>query len=309
MKLFIHFLLLSLLFCQGKKQDTAVAQDSDKKSPEMLLLKLSHFEGDVSILRNDTALEIIPDLELEADDIIKTGQNGTIELLLGIEDSIKISNHSEVVVNNVLTLEGDTATHISLHHGKVLTILKDSNNNLTNLITPNMIVNLKENIIFTELVPKDPKNISQCDKASCISKVYAIAGNALVKPTISSNGLTLEKQHQISISGEEELKSEMILPIEKQNFPEIKSMLSFQASDLKVDSKILDEYSQSPTFKITPAKSISVKIPEKRKTTIIPSKLPAKHSLATKPKPAINQKKSSKDYNRDKLKLAPNRKF
>ena len=90
MKLIISFTILSLSFCNFSKNQSNQNTDPERKEPEILLLKVTWIEGEASVIREKTEIKIKENLELEKEDLIKTGKNGTLELLLGLSHSIKL---------------------------------------------------------------------------------------------------------------------------------------------------------------------------------------------------------------------------
>jgi len=306
MKLIISFFILTLFFCNGKQNESSI-QETDKKLPDILLLKVNYFEGDVSITRDKVEIKIAQDLELEKDDIIKTGSNGSLELLLGIDDSIKLAANSEITVTNLLTLDDNTNTHISITYGKILTAI---NNNVKDhqitLITPNLLTSINESILLTQVASKDPKNKPiVCDKTTCLTTLNVLNGTTLIKINSSSNELKLEKKNRISIFNENELSQNLILPLDKNSFPDIKNMLTFQSNDIKIDPKLMEEFATETISNKVPLKINSTKAIEKKKFPATPKKTtPIKQKTIT-----ATKKSSWKDSSRDKLKLDSNRKF
>lgn len=308
MKLIISFFILTLFFCNGKQNESSV-QETDKKIPDTLLLKVNYFEGNVSITRDKVEIKITKDLELEKEDIIKTGENSSLELLLGIEDVIKLAPNSEITVTNVLNLEGNTNTHISVNYGKILTAITNNEDHQITLITPNLLTSIKESILLTQVTPKDTKNKpSVCDKTTCLTILNVLNGTTLVKINSSASELKLEKNNRISIFNENELAQNMILPIDKNSFPDIKNMLTFQNSEQRIDPKILEEFSSNPITTQVSVKVNNVKVVEKKKATVIPIK--KQTTTVSKQKTSTTTRKTySKDISRDKLKLDSNKKF
>lgn len=306
MKLIFSFFILTLFFCNGKQNESSI-QETDKKIPDTLLLKVTYFEGDVSITRDKVEIKIAQDLELEKDDIIKTGSNGSLELLLGIEDVIKLAPNSEITVTNLLNLDGNTNTHISITYGKILTAItnKEKDHQIT-LLTPNLLTSINESILLTQVAPKDTKNKpSVCDKTTCLTILNVLNGTTLVKINSNSSELKLEKNNRISIFNENELVQNMILPIEKTSFPDIKNMLTFQRNDFKIEPKLIDEFTRETISNKLPLKINNINAGEKKKVTVIAQKItPIKQKT-----PTATKKSSLKDSSRDKLKLDSNRKF
>lgn len=303
MKLLISFLILLFLFCNFKKDRVDKNIESEKKA-EVLLLKINWFEGDVTVIRNNEKLVIQSDLELEKEDLIGTGANGSVELLLGLDHYIKIGNNSKVTVTNLLTTTGETVTSISVNEGKVLVLTNAESKEEFNLITANAFANTNGSILIAQTYPNNTKpKDSVCSKTSCSTKLIVLSGNARIKNTAGDNDFLLDKKFQIHVSKEEDLAQNKILPLDKNSISEIKGMIAFHSSEPTIDSKLLDE------LKVTPDVIAKPRLPEIVKKKPLPvQKLPAKKIPLTK-KAATLKKPLSKNTYKDKLKLEPNKRF
>jgi hypothetical protein len=303
MKLLIPFLILLFSFCNFKKDQVDKNIESEKKA-DMLLLKLNWLEGDVTILRNNEKLVVQNDLELEKEDLIGTGANGSIELLLGLDHYIKIGNNSKVSVTNLLTTTGETVTSIFVNEGKVLVLTDVESKEEFNLITANAFANTNGSILIAQTYPNSNKSKdSVCNKTSCSTKLIVLNGNARIKNAAGNNDFLLDKKFQIHVSKEEDLAQNKILPLDKNSISEIKSMLTFHTSEPILDSKLLDE------LKVTPEVITKPTLPKIVKKKALPiQKIPAKKTPLIKKAATLNKPLSKNTY-KDKLKLEPNKRF
>ena len=309
MKLLIPFLILFFSFCNVKKEQNQSQPVSEKMETEMLLLKLYWLEGDVTILRNNESIAVQPDLELEKDDLIKTGANGKAELLLGIDHYIKMGSLSEISVSNLLTTNGYTISNISLKAGKVLVVTKKESNEEISIQTPNLISNTKDSIVLAQIIPdnKKPKG-TECDKNTCFTKLSVLNGNLQVKIPGNQADLLLEKKFQITVGNETELSPNKILPMDRNSTLDAKSMVTFNAPEQVIDPNVLEDFKADPVIVKKPVAIINTKITQNKKPVLPAKKVLPQKSVAIK-KPVTQRKPLTKDIHRDKLKLEPNKKF
>lgn len=296
MKLIISFTILSLSFCNFSKNQSNQNTDPERKEPEILLLKVTWIEGEATVIRDKTEIKINENLELEKEDLIKTGKNGTLELLLGLSHSIKLQNNTEISVTNLLTTEGDTATNISIFAGKILTnITNDEPKNLITLMTPNAQANMNNTILITEIITRNPKDLNCSDQSSCNTKFSLLDGTANIKQIGKNSEIILNEKFQISISSEEEITQNSILPLTKESNSEFSQMLFFHSEDQKTSEEILNEYKSELKPRLLPSikKSVSVKLVPKIQTK-------AKNSIKKTPNLSLPK---------DRLKLDSNKKF
>ena len=310
MKLLIPFLILFFSFCNVKKEQNQSQPVSDKMETEMLLLKLYWSEGEVTIHRNNESIPAQPDLELEKDDLIKTGANGKAELLLGIDHYIKLGSLSEISVSNLLTTNGETISNISLKAGKVLVVVKKESNEEISIQTPNLISNTKDSIVLAQIIPDNKKQKgTACDKNTCLTKLSVLNGNLKLKIPGNQAELLLEKKSQITVGNETELSPNKILPLDRNSTFEVKNLLtSFNAPEPVIDATVLEEFKADPVIVKKPVAIINTKITQNKKPVLPAKKVLPQKSLAIK-KPVTQKKPLTKDIHRDRLKLEPNKKF
>ncbi len=303
MKLLIPFLILLFSFCNFKKDQVDKNIESEKKT-DMLLLKLNWYEGDLSVVRNNEKLVVQNDIELEKEDLIETGANGSVELLLGLDHYIKVGNNSKVSVTNLLTTTGETVTSISVNEGKVSVFTNAESKEEFNLITANIFANTNGSILIAQTYPnRDKSKDSVCSKTSCSTKLIALSGNARIKNAAGDNDFLLDKKFQIHVSKEEDLAQNKILPLDKNSISEIKSMITFHNTEPILDPRLLEELKATPDVIKKPT------LPDVVKKKSLPTqKIPAKKTSVIK-KAATLKKPLSKNTYRDKLKLEPNKRF
>ncbi len=305
MKLLILILILFLSFCNFKKNQAEKNIASEKRT-DILLLKLNWFEGDVTILRNNVKVSIQSDIELEKEDLIETGANGSAELLLGIDHYIKIGSNSKISVTNLLTTNGDTVTSISVNEGKVLVVTKIESKEEFTILTPNANADTNGSILLAEIYPnKNKSKDSVCEKNTCSTKLIALNGNANIKNASGVSDLILEKNFQIHIGNEENLAQNNILPLDKNSISEIKNMITFHSSEQILDPKHLEDLKITSEINAKPAPVIPVMT---KKKALPIQKIPAKKTQINE-KAATQKKPLTKDIHRDRLKLEPNKKF
>lgn len=309
MKLLIPFLILFFSFCNGKKEQNINQNPLDKKQPEMLLLKLYWFEGEVTILRNNESIPVKMDLELEKDDLIKTGPTGTAELLLGINHHIKLGNLTEISVTNSLTADGNTTSNLSLKKGKALVVSKEEKGEENSIQTPNLVANTKDSIALFQIIPdnKKPKE-TECDKNSCLTKLIVLNGNLQIRIAENPSDLLLEKKFQISIKNENEISPNKILPLDRDSILNAKNMLTFHFTETVIDSLLLEEFKVEPELTKTPQQVVISKTTTSKKPSPQPKKITPQKTIANRKLPS-SKKPQTKDVHRDKLKLEPNKKF
>jgi hypothetical protein len=310
MKLLIPFFILFFSFCNFKKEQKQNHPVSDKKETDMLLLKLYWFEGDVTLQRNNANVPVQTDLELEKDDLIKTGANGSAELLLGIDHHIKLGNHSEISVTNLLTTSGETTSSISLKSGKVLVIANADSQEEISILTPNTLANTKDSIVLAQIFPdsKKPKG-TECDKNSCFTKLAVLNGKLHVKQVGNASDLLVEKKFQLTVGNEAELSQNKILPLDRISQSDAKNMLAFHATEPVVEQLIVQEYNSAQiSVKPQQVSPTTNRVALNKKPLVHAQKILPKKPIAIK-KPANQKKPVSKDIHRDRLKLEPNKKF
>lgn len=301
MKKIILILMFSLVFCHKTNQNSN--QDKIDK-PDLLLLKLTWQEGEVSIKRNGTELTLKQGLELEKDDLIQI-KKGSAELLYGINDSIKLGSNTDVSFNNVLE-DKKTVTHITITNGLAFFYIKPNSESNTKIITPNAKADFRPSALIVH-VYKNAKQAVPCDKNNCNTEFFNLNETVNLSLDENTNEMKLEKNSQIIIGKETELTQNMILPLKTQSMPSFKDLIAFHTNDTAIDPNLLQEWNALPAPKPEPKK-------ESGKQPVAPTKqakLPIKKTEPKKveTKKQSPQKKSAKQTNRDKLKLEANKKF
>ncbi len=300
MKLIISISILLLSYCNFLKNKEKPISELEKKGPEMLFLKLTWWEGDVKIIRNNIEVKLTDNLELEKEDLIQTN-NGSAELMLGLNHSVKVFRNSEISITNLLTTEGDTASNISIFSGKILTnISAEEQNDLITLMTPNTQAKINNTVLFTELINPDSAD-KNCRNKNCNTKLLLFAGTATIKQIGKNKDIPINEKSQLLITNDIEITENNILALNNYSFNELNQILYFHSKEILIPQNILDDYKIEPKDSIKP-KQLERTIYKIKKPISVPKKPVVK-------KPNISKSIKNIDQNRDKLKLDANVKF
>ncbi|MDX1957596.1 MAG: FecR family protein [Leptospiraceae bacterium] len=311
MKAFKLIILLTILFlsCEDKSKEKQISSPPpvEEKIPvlEKLESKIIFLNGKVKIFRNEKEIEPVKDMNLELEDIIITGNPGTIEIQIGEFSAIKVAKNTKVNVSRFL-VDGKEEANVNLDFGKVLSVVNKSKKDQEfKMNTPSALAGVRGTSFLTIVENKDDKaKDKSCSKEDCRVKIIVSSGTVSVQKKNDKEEIILEKNSQVSIKDDTEISSEIIKPMSKDSVKQIKELLAFHKSEFQ-GFQVLEEELEENTKELERFKSTTVE--ETKKT------LKRKEFEKSKADEVIQETKNTekdrylkKEIHKDKLKLDRN---
>ena len=117
-------------------------------------IKIYTYEGSVSVVRNDKALDVRNDMSLRSNDDIKVGDDSSLIIKLDEDKFIYLQENSEI---SLVSSEKDASlTRIVLYEGTIITEVKEKlNNDVFDVETPNSVMSIRGTIVSTTVEEKE----------------------------------------------------------------------------------------------------------------------------------------------------------
>ncbi|TGK81361.1 iron dicitrate transport regulator FecR [Leptospira noumeaensis] len=306
---FVAVFAIVLAACQkdSKESVTPVTENSAKESNVVV----AFVKGDVVVIRESG--QVKPNLGdvLTSKDTIVTGQNGSVEILVGEDGVLKLNKNTSLSVSQAFAAnDGSRETEVNMQYGKLVTVLrKERKTESFNVVTPTSIAGVRGTIFLTNVENPSAKggNVA-CGSGNCVVKYTVLDGAVAIRKANSENEIVVDKQKTAEVGNETKLSDKMIKPMDKQSLSEMKEMLAFEntkmlqfeslANELKTNNEELQKLNIGSSVEELEKAAKSREITKSKSDEVI-----------TTAKSIEDSKYIKKDVQKDSLKLAPKESF
>ncbi|PJZ83138.1 FecR family protein [Leptospira harrisiae] len=308
----IGFVAIFAIFFTACQKDSkeSVTNVTDKSAQESNVV-VAFVKGDVVVIRESG--QIKPNLGdvLTSKDTIVTGQNGSVEILVGEDGVLKLNKNTSLSVSQAFAAnDGSRETEVNMQYGKLVTVLrKERKTESFNIVTPTSIAGVRGTIFLTNVENPSAKggNVA-CGSGNCVVKYTVLDGAVAIRKSNSENEIVVDKQKTAEVGNDTKLSDKMIKPMDKQSLTEMKEMLAFEntkmlqfeslANELRTNNEELQKLNIGSSAEELEKAARSREITKSKSDEVIKTA-----------KSIEDSKYIKKDVQKDSLKLAPKESF
>ncbi|TGL25979.1 iron dicitrate transport regulator FecR [Leptospira yanagawae] len=295
--------------CQKDSKET-VTTVTEKNQPSSNVV-IAFVKGDVVILRESGQIKPSLGDTLSSEDTIVTGQNGSVELLVGEDGVLKLNKNTSLSVSQAFAAnDGTRETEVNMQYGKLVTVLrKERKTESFSVVTPTSIAGVRGTIFLTNVENPSAKggNVA-CGSSNCVVKYTVLDGAVAIRKSNSDNEIVVDKQKSAEVASDTKLSDKMIKPMDKQSLGEMKEMLVFENTKMLQFESLANELKSNneELQKMNIGSSVEELEKAARTREITKSK---SDEVITTAKSIEDSKYIKKDVQKDSLKLAPKESF
>ncbi|MCG6144533.1 FecR family protein [Leptospira bandrabouensis] len=303
--------VFAIFFTACQKDSKESVTNVTEKTEQVSNVVVAFVKGDVVVIRESG--QVKPNLGdvLTSKDTIVTGQNGSVEILVGEDGVLKLNKNTSLSVSQAFAAnDGSRETEVNMQYGKLVTVLrKERKTESFSVVTPTSIAGVRGTIFLTNVENPSAKggNVA-CGSGNCVVKYTVLDGAVAIRKSNSENEIVVDKQKTAEVGNETKLSDKMIKPMDKQSLSEMKEMLAFEntkmlqfeslANELKTNNEELQKL------------NIGSSAEELEKAARTREITKSKSDEVIKTAKAIEDSKYiKKDVQKDSLKLAPKESF
>lgn len=306
---FVAIFAMFFTACQ-KDSKESVTNVTDKSQQESNVV-VAFVKGDVVVIRESG--QVKPNLGdvLTSKDTIVTGQNGSVEILVGEDGVLKLNKNTSLSVSQAFAAnDGSRATEVNMQYGKLVTVLrKERKTESFSVVTPTSIAGVRGTIFLTNVENPSAKggNVA-CGSGNCVVKYTVLDGAVAIRKSNSENEIVVDKQKTAEVGNETKLSDKMIKPMDKQSLTEMKEMLAFENTKMLQFESLANELrtNNEELQKLNIGSSVEELEKAAKNREITKSK---SDEVITTAKSIEDSKYIKKDVQKDSLKLAPKESF
>ncbi|MCG6140558.1 FecR domain-containing protein [Leptospira mtsangambouensis] len=306
---FVAVFAIVLTACQkdSKESVTNVTENTKQESNVVV----AFVKGDVVVIRESG--QVKPNLGdvLTSKDTIVTGQNGSVEILVGEDGVLKLNKNTSLSVSQAFAAnDGSRETEVNMQYGKLVTVLrKERKTESFSIVTPTSIAGVRGTIFLTNVENPSAKggNVA-CGSGNCVVKYTVLDGAVAIRKSNSENEIVVDKQKVAEVGNETKLSDKMIKPMDKQSLSEMKEMLAFENTKMLQFESLANELrtNNEELQKLNIGSSAEELEKAARTREITKSK---SDEVIKTAKSIEDSKYIKKDVQKDSLKLAPKESF
>ncbi|TGK81059.1 iron dicitrate transport regulator FecR [Leptospira montravelensis] len=306
---FVAVFAIFLTACQKDSKESVT--NVTEKTEQVSNVVVAFVKGDVVVIRENG--QVKPNLGdvLTSKDTIVTGQNGSVEILVGEDGVLKLNKNTSLSVSQAFAAnDGSRETEVNMQYGKLVTVLrKERKTESFSVVTPTSIAGVRGTIFLTNVENPSAKggNVA-CGSGNCVVKYTVLDGAVAVRKANSENEIVVDKQKTAEVGNETKLSEKMIKPMDKQSLTEMKEMLAFEntkmlqfeslANELKTNNEELQKLNLGSSAEELEKAARTREITKSKSDEVI-----------TTAKSIEDSKYIKKDVQKDSLKLAPKESF
>ncbi|MCW7494591.1 FecR domain-containing protein [Leptospira sp. 2 VSF19] len=303
--------VFAILFTACQKDSKESVTNVTEKSGQESNVVVAFVKGDVVVIRESG--QVKPNLGdvLTSKDTIVTGQNGSVEILVGEDGVLKLNKNTSLSVSQAFAAnDGSRETEVNMQYGKLVTVLrKERKTESFSVVTPTSIAGVRGTIFLTNVENPSAKggNVA-CGSGNCVVKYTVLDGAVAIRKSNSENEIVVDKQKTAEVGNETKLSDKMIKPMDKQSLSEMKEMLAFENTKMLQFESLANELkNNNEELQKLNIGSSAEELEKAARTREITK---SKSDEVIKTAKAIEDSKYiKKDVQKDSLKLAPKESF
>ncbi|TGL92467.1 iron dicitrate transport regulator FecR [Leptospira congkakensis] len=303
--------IFAILFTACQKDSKESVTNVTEKSAQESNVVVAFVKGDVVVIRESG--QVKPNLGdvLTSKDTIVTGQNGSVEILVGEDGVLKLNKNTSLSVSQAFAAnDGSRETEVNMQYGKLVTVLrKERKTESFSVVTPTSIAGVRGTIFLTNVENPSAKggNVA-CGSGNCVVKYTVLDGAVAIRKSNSENEIVVDKQKTAEVGNETKLSDKMIKPMDKQSLSEMKEMLAFENTKMLQFESLANELrtNNEELQKLNIGSSVEELEKAAKSREITKSK---SDEVITTAKSIEDSKYIKKDVQKDSLKLAPKESF
>lgn len=303
--------IFAIVFTACQKDSKESVTNVTEKSGQESNVVVAFVKGDVVVIRESG--QVKPNLGdvLTSKDTIVTGQNGSVEILVGEDGVLKLNKNTSLSVSQAFAAnDGSRETEVNMQYGKLVTVLrKERKTESFSIVTPTSIAGVRGTIFLTNVENPSAKggNVA-CGSGNCVVKYTVLDGAVAIRKSNSENEIVVDKQKVAEVGNETKLSDKMIKPMDKQSLSEMKEMLAFENTKMLQFESLANELrtNNEELQKLNIGSSAEELEKAARTREITKSK---SDEVIKTAKSIEDSKYIKKDVQKDSLKLAPKESF
>ncbi|TGL35779.1 FecR family protein [Leptospira perdikensis] len=303
--------IFAILFTACQKDSKESVTSVTEKSKQESNVVVAFVKGDVVVIRESG--QVKPNLGdvLTSKDTIVTGQNGSVEILVGEDGVLKLNKNTSLSVSQAFAAnDGSRETEVNMQYGKLVTVLrKERKTESFSVVTPTSIAGVRGTIFLTNVENPSAKggNVA-CGSGNCVVKYTVLDGAVAIRKSNSENEIVVDKQKTAEVGNETKISDKMIKPMDKQSLTEMKEMLAFENTKMLQFESLANELrtNNEELQKLNIGSSVEELEKAAKSREITKSK---SDEVITTAKSIEDSKYIKKDVQKDSLKLAPKESF
>jgi hypothetical protein len=301
----ILILLISFGISCGGKSEKLTTESNSTAQP----VQITFFSGDAKVVHKNVETKPELGMSLDSDDVILTGENGNIEILVRESGLVKIAKNSSVMVSSFSRDSEISDTNVHINYGKIVTVVrKEKKNENYNVVTPTLVAGVRGTSFMTSVENPNANGQSiACAKEECIVKVSVLEGAVAVHRVDSPEEVFLGKGSEVTVPGSKKLNQELVKPLGNKSLEELKGSIVFHKSRIGGFENLVDELKKgsSELSKLDSSGSLKEAKSELQKAAASKSS----DEILKTAKQADETKYLKKDISKEKLKLNPKETF
>lgn len=301
----ILVLLISFaISCSGKSEKVAADAGSIEQP-----VQVTFFSGDAKIVRKNVETKPELGMSLTSEDVILTGENGNVEILVRESGLVKVAKKSSIMVSSFLRDSENSDTNVHINYGKIVTVVKkEKKNENYNIVTPTLVAGVRGTSFMTSVEnPNSNAKSVACAKDECIVKVSVLEGAVAVHRVDSPEEVFLGKGSEVTVPGSTKLNQELVKPLGTKSLEELKGSIVFHKSRIGGFENLVDELKKGSRELAELDSSGSLENAKSELQKSAASK--SSDEILKTAKQADETKYLKKDISKEKLKLDPKETF
>ncbi|MBM9589738.1 FecR domain-containing protein [Leptospira sp. 201903075] len=303
--------IFAIFFAACQKDSKESLTNVTEKSNQESNVVVAFVKGDVVVIRESG--QVKPNLGdvLTSKDTIVTGQNGSVEILVGEDGVLKLNKNTSLSVSQAFAAnDGSRETEVNMQYGKLVTVLrKERKTESFSVVTPTSIAGVRGTIFLTNVENPSAKggNVA-CGSGNCVVKYTVLDGAVAIRKANSENEIVVDKQKTAEVGNDTKISDKMIKPMDKQSLSEMKEMLAFENTKMLQFESLANELrtNNEELQKLNIGSSVEELEKAAKSREITKSK---SDEVITTAKSIEDSKYIKKDVQKDSLKLAPKESF
>jgi hypothetical protein len=300
----ILILTTAVISCGGKSDKVTTQSDAASQA-----VQITFFSGDTKILK--ASVEKKPELgmALASDDVLVTGSNGSVEILIQESGLVKVSKNTSIMVSSLFRNSETSDTNIHINYGKIVTVVKKEKKNQNyNVVTPTLVAGVRGTSFMTNVEnPNGNAKTIACAKEDCVVRLSVLEGSVAVRRHDSPEEVFIGKGSEVSVQGDHKLKQDLVKPLGEKSLNELKGSIVFHKSSIGGFENLVDELKKN-SQELSELDS-SGSLEESQNSLKKSSSNTGSDEIRKAAKQADETKYLKKDISKEKLKLDPKETF